>query len=120
MGFLRLFKAMLTPVPRLPPSECFDRVRSGEALLIDVREASEWSEGVAKGAHLLAMSDLNGSRTHWKPFLEKAAGKELMLYCAVGGRAGVAGKLLAAEGFKTVNAGGFGEWKAAGWPVVSP
>jgi rhodanese-related sulfurtransferase len=120
MNLLKLFKAMFTSIPRYTPSECSDRVRSGAALLVDVREPKEWAEGVAQLATLLSLSDLNGPRTQWKPFLEKAAGREILLYCAAGGRSAIAAKVLTAEGFKAANAGGFPEWSAAGWPVVSP
>ncbi len=120
MNLLKFFKAMFASVPRYTPADCSARVSSGTALLIDVREPREWTAGVAKGAALLPMSDLNGSRALWKPFLEKAAGRELLTYCAVGGRAGIAAKLLATEGFTVANAGGFSEWAAAGWPVVTP
>ena len=120
MNLFKFFKAMIASVPRYTPAECSARVSSGTALLIDVREPKEWTTGVAQGAALLPMSDLNGSRALWKPFLEKAAGRELLTYCAVGGRAGIVAKLLASEGFNVANAGGFPEWAAAGWPVVPP
>lgn len=120
MNPFKFFKAMLNSVPRYIPAECSPRVRSGAALLIDVREPKEWATGVAKGAALLPMSDLNGDRALWKPFLAKAADRELLVYCAVGGRAGIVAKILFAEGFKVANAGGFSEWASAGWPVVTP
>ncbi len=120
MSLLSFFKAMITSIPRYTPADCSARVSAGTALLIDVREPKEWVEGVAQNAVCLPLSDLNGPRTLWRPFLEKASGRELLTYCAVGGRAGIAAKLLAAEGFQAGNAGGFAEWVAAGWPVVVP
>jgi len=120
MNPLRFFKAMFTSVPRFTPSECSARVRSGAALLIDVREPKEWAAGVAKDAALLPLSDLNGPRALWKPFLAKATGRELLVYCAAGGRSAIAAKLLAAEGHNAANAGGFPEWASAGWPVITP
>jgi rhodanese-related sulfurtransferase len=111
---------MLTSVPRLTPAECAARVRAGEALLIDVREAREWTDGVAQHAALLPLSDLNGARTQWAPFLAQVGQRELFLYCAVGGRAGIAAKLLAAEGWKVANTGGFTDWLDADWPIVKP
>ncbi len=120
MNPLKFFKAMFTSVPRYTPAECSARVRSGAALLIDVREPKEWTAGVAQDAALLPMSDLNGDRALWKPFLAKAAGRELLVYCAAGGRSAIVAKLLVAEGFTAANAGGFPEWASAGWPVVTP
>jgi len=111
---------MSTPVPRLKPSECAERVRSGESLLVDVREPNEWALGHAEGAKLLSLSDLSGPRTDWKPFLAGAAGREILLYCAAGGRSAIAAKVLASEGFKAVNAGSLGEWRSFGWPITGP
>jgi rhodanese-related sulfurtransferase len=120
MNVFRLIKAMFTPIPRLRPAVCADRVRAGSALLVDVREPSEWEDGYAKGAALLPLSDLNGPRTQWTPFLAGAANRELILYCGVGGRAAIAAKLLATEGYRTANGGGFSEWCNAGWPTQKP
>ncbi len=87
-------------------------------MLIDVRESSEWHEtGVAAPAVLLPLSDLRGERTEWKAFLAAHPGKELILYCRSGHRAGIAADILKKEGFKTANAGGFKDWTAAGLPI---
>ena len=105
----------------MTPEEAAARVKAGDAVLIDVREPSEWAEsGVAEPAALLSLSDLRGERKTWKPFLEKNRDKELLLYCRSGNRSGLAATLLAKEGFKTANAGSFSAWKSAGLPVRSP
>ena len=70
MNPFKFVKVMLTPVARLAPVDCKARLKSGKAVLVDIREPSEWKEGVAASAVLLPMSDLNGSRSQWKPFLE--------------------------------------------------
>ncbi len=120
MNPLNFFKAMLTSVPRLTPAECAARVRVGDALLVDVREAREWNNGVAQHAALLPLSDLHSARTLWQPFLARAGQRELFLYCAIGGRAGIAAKLLASEGFKVANTGSLTDWLDADWPIVKP
>jgi len=117
MKLLATMKAMFSPAPRKAPSECLARIRDGTALLIDVREPDEWRGGVAKGALLLPLSDLMGPRIQWKKALAGAQNRELVLYCAVGGRAGLAAGVLISEGFRAVNAGGFAEWAASGWEV---
>jgi rhodanese-related sulfurtransferase len=105
-------------IPTLTPADAAAHVADGTAVLIDVREAAEWNKtGVVATAHLLAMSDLRGKRTQWKAFLEAHRDKELILYCAVGGRSAQAAQLLAAEGFRVANAGGFKDWVAAGQPA---
>ena len=107
--------------PVLTPAEAAAQLKAGGAVLIDVREPEEWAEtGVAEPAVLLALSDLRGERTTWKPFLEKDRDKTLLLYCRSGGRSAKAAELLATEGFKTANAGGFKAWSDAGLPVRKP
>jgi len=108
-------------VPIPTPAETAARLKSGDAVLIDVREPSEWAEtGVAEPAVLLAMSDLRASREQWKPFLEKNHDKTLLLMCRSGNRSGQVAALLAKEGYKTVNVGAFAAWKAASLPVRKP
>jgi rhodanese-related sulfurtransferase len=107
--------------PAIAPAEAAKHVANGKAVLIDVREPKELAEtGVAAPAVLLALSDLNGDRTQWKGFLEKNRDKELILYCRTGNRSGRAAKLLAEEGYRTLNAGGFRDWQAAGLPTRQP
>jgi rhodanese-related sulfurtransferase len=102
----------------IAPAEAAQRVADGKAVLIDVREPKEWTEtGVAAPAALLPLSDLNGDRKQWKEFLEKNRDKELILYCRTGSRSGRAAKLLAEEGYRTLNAGGFQDWQTAGLPT---
>ncbi len=93
-------------------------VADGKAVLVDVREPAEWAAtGVAAPAVLLAKSDFDGAQKEWKPFLEKNAGKEIILYCRSGHRAGVIGAALADKGVKVANAGGLKDWTDAGLPV---
>lgn len=120
MNLWKMLKALFTPTPRIRAREGADRMRKGEAVLIDVREPREWTEGVAEGAVLLPLTDLTGARKQWTPFLAEMKDRELLLYCAAGGRSAIAARVLAAEGMRTVNAGSLSEWAAAGWPIVQP
>lgn len=104
----------------LAPAEAAKRVAAGTAVLVDCREPAEWESGVVASATLLPLSDLRGERKAWAPFLEANKGKEIIIYCRSGNRAGQAATLLAAEGLKTANAGGFPAWEAAGQPVRTP
>jgi rhodanese-related sulfurtransferase len=105
---------------RVNPEEAAQRISAGTAVLIDVREPSEWADGVAQPAVLLTLGDLRGERKNWKPFLEKNRGKELILYCASGVRSGMAASQLKSEGFSVANLGGFGRWVSASLPVRKP
>jgi rhodanese-related sulfurtransferase len=118
--FSSLFNAGGPSVRRVVPAEAAQLVADGQAVLVDVREPDEWNDGVAAPAELLSLSDLTGPRQTWKPFLEKNRDKELILYCRSGGRSGRAAQLLAGEGFRTANAGGFSDWTRAGLPVRKP
>lgn len=120
MKFLKLLKALFTSAPRAAPSDCAARVRSGEALLIDVREPGEWAGGVAHSATLLAFSDLTGQRAQWRQFLAAVGRREVLLYCASGSRSGLAARILVAEGVRAANTGGLADWRASGWPVARP
>jgi rhodanese-related sulfurtransferase len=109
---------MAAEVPKIEPAAAAQLVAEGKAVLVDCREPAEWAEtGVVAAATLLAKSDFDGAQTDWKPFLEKNAGKEIILYCRSGGRAGVVAAALAEKGVKTANAGGFKAWAAAGQPT---
>lgn len=105
-------------VPKIDPAAAAKLVAEGKAVLVDCREPAEWAEtGVVEGAILLAKSDFEGAQNEWKPFLEKNSGKEIILYCRSGTRAGIIGKALATQGVKVANAGGFKTWVEAGQPT---
>jgi rhodanese-related sulfurtransferase len=120
MNLFKMTKALFASAPRVEPLECADRVRSGSAILIDVREPSEWTEGVVQHAVMLSLTDLTGSRAHWAEFLAAHKDRELLVYCRSGGRSAIATRILAAEGFPAANAGSLSAWAGAGWPIVTP
>ncbi len=112
---------MLRPLifggPRITPSDAAAQIAAGTAVLVDVREPSEWSGGAAAPAALLSLGDLQGDRREWRPFLEKNKDKLLILYCASGMRSGVAAGVLKKEGYRVANLGGFRRWTSAGLPI---
>jgi rhodanese-related sulfurtransferase len=110
--------AFAADVPKISAADAARLVADGKAVLVDVREPAEWAQtGVAAPAVLLAKSDFDGAQAQWKPFLEKNAGKEILLYCRSGNRSGVVAAALAAQGVKVANAGSLKEWADAGLPV---
>ncbi|HWA87682.1 MAG TPA: rhodanese-like domain-containing protein [Opitutus sp.] len=119
MTVRKMLQFVFHAAPRAVPADYFEKLRSGSALLIDVRESDEWHRGVAESAVRLPLSDLHRERVRWKPVLATAGDRELLLYCATGVRSGIAARLLVGEGFRAFNAGGLSEWAGAGWPVVS-
>jgi len=105
-------------VPAVAPVDAARLVSEGKAILVDVRESSEWEEsGVAAPALLLAKSDFDGARKDWTPFLESVGDKQVIVYCRSGRRSDAVAAALAKEGINVANAGGFAAWKAAGLPV---
>lgn len=122
--FLILFAAaflLLKPIlfggPRVTPAEALKQIEAGTAVLVDVREPDEWRNGAAAPAALLALSDLQGGRRDWAPFLAANKDRLIILYCASGMRSGTAAGLLKKEGFRVANLGGFRRWAEAGLPV---
>ena len=108
-------------VAQLTPQAAAKLVAEGKAVLVDVREPTEWAEtGVAAPAVLLPKSEFDaGLIGAWKDFLAKTGNKQIILYCRSGKRAGVVDDALAQQGHPVANAGGFKDWQAAGLPVRS-
>lgn len=112
----------LRSAPAQPPMSLHDvmaKVASGEVLLVDVRERAELqASGTAKGAihipvALIAMkADPKGP-----DFDKRFAGKRVAVYCASGGRSGMAVQALQRLGYDAVNLGGFATWVQAGGAV---
>ncbi len=93
---------------------------SGAITVIDVREASEvQASGQAKGALHIPLATLAMKADPKSPDYDAriAQGKPIAVYCAVGGRAGMAATTLGRMGYEAMNIGGFGDWAAAGGPV---
>lgn len=110
--------AFAAEVPKIAPAEAAKLVADGKAVLVDVREPTEWAEtGVAAPAVLLPKSDFDGAKKQWNDFLAKLGGKQVVLYCRSGRRSGAIASALADQGIRVANSGGFQEWADAGLPV---
>ncbi|WP_170572709.1 rhodanese-like domain-containing protein [Ruegeria atlantica] len=103
----------------------FAQVALGQGgLLLDVRDAVELQQtGRAKGAHHIPRSMLefraDDTLQSHDPELQKD--RPIVLYCAAGGRAALAGKLLKDMGYHQVyNLGGLSDWINAGGEVSEP
>lgn len=119
MALLAVYQLILAR-PGIPLDDAIAALKAGTAVLVDIREPSEWTAGVARQAALLPLSDLRGARVQWREFLERNQGKRLLLYCASGTRSGLAARRLRADGFNAVNAGSLRDWDRAGWPICAP
>jgi rhodanese-related sulfurtransferase len=95
-------------------TDAYDRARAGEAVLLDVREADEYSAGHAPGST-------------WQPLIaivagadlpETAPGRPLLAICRYGNRSQRAAALLAVRGMAVLDvSGGMSAWAAAAMPV---
>lgn len=106
-------------VAKISSADAAKLVADGKAVLVDVREPSEWLEtGVAAPAVLLPKSEFDeGLAGDWKDFLAKVGDKQIITYCRAGRRAGAVAAALEAQGHKVANAGTMKEWQEAGLPV---
>jgi rhodanese-related sulfurtransferase len=74
-------------------------VKDKKAVLVDVREASEWNRGHLKDAKHLALSDLKSGVTAEKLKETLPPGSIVYLHCASGGRCLTAADLLKKQGY---------------------
>jgi rhodanese-related sulfurtransferase len=106
---------MPPPIPTIDVTEAERRLREDPEgpILLDVREANEFSEVRAPGAVLVPTS------AFMTRVGELPADRPLMVVCHMGGRsAAVAGYLIRAGRTDVVNvAGGMEAWEQAGLPV---
>lgn len=117
-GLAATLAAAAAEVKSFDPKDAAKLVAEGKAVLVDVREPSEWRDsGVAAPAVLLPMSDFEGGQKQWKGFLEKNREKLILLYCRSGGRSSAVADALAAKGFNVGNVGTLRAWTKAGLPV---
>ena len=113
--------ASLAEVAKISSAEAAKLVAEGKAVLVDVREPSEWVEsGVAAPAALLPKSEFDaGLAGDWKNFLAKVGDKQIIAYCRSGRRSGMVAAALEAKGHKAANAGTLKEWQESGLPTRS-
>ncbi len=106
-------------VPDVSRAEA-ERLIADGATVIDVREASELTQGKVRGAVHVPRGLLEFQADPASPMHDEALdpSKTVLVYCAAGGRAALAGKALQDLGYTDVrNLGGFGDWAASGGDV---
>ena len=108
-------------VPRLKPAEAKQMIAAGNVLVVDVRDGTEVAAtGKLKGAVHVARGSLEGKVDPDAPTYNPAFKRDqaVILHCAGGGRAALAGKTLKDMGYtKVFNGGGFKELADAGIEV---
>ena len=114
-GFLKLVEDAKTRVREVSVDEARRLTESGKAMLIDVREESEWVAGHARGAEYIGKGVIERDIEQRVP--DKNA--ELILYCGGGFRSALSADNLQKMGYRNVSsmAGGWRAWQADGAPT---
>ncbi|MGR3713957.1 MAG: rhodanese-like domain-containing protein [Shimia sp.] len=118
-----LLAAAHAVVPKITAADAQAKIAQG-ALLLDVRDAPELAaNGRADGSHHIPRGMLEFRADPATPFHdpELRHDRPVILHCASGGRAALAGRLLHDMGFAEVhNLGGFQDWVDGGGAVIEP
>jgi rhodanese-related sulfurtransferase len=103
-------------VTEIRPTDAAEKIKSGNAVIVDVREKDEWNdEHIPDAIHL--------SRGTLELEIEEKVpdpNTTVIVHCGGGGRSALAAESLQKMGYKNVRsmAGGFKAWKAAGLPTT--
>jgi len=112
-----------TAAQGIAPADAVTKVNNKEAIIIDVRDINElMSSGTAKGAlHIpLMMFQVKADPRHPEFHPELDTDTPVIVYCASGGRSGMAAQMLVTAGFKEVyNLGGLMHWHQGGGEIVA-
>ena len=119
-----LVQDALTQVKTISPSEALELSNKNECNLIDIRDAVELQNlGRIENSFHISRGLLEFSIHPDSAFVQNNnldLNKELVLFCAAGGRSALAVKTLNEMGFKKVShvEGGFGSMSNSGFKVV--
>ena len=113
----QMIEAANAAVPKITSDQAAEMIRSGNTLVVDVRDAPEVAaSGKIAGAVHVSRGMLEFRADPELPSHDKTfdKSKNVILYCASGGRSALAGKLLKDMGYdKVYNVGGFKDWTGA-------
>ena len=119
-----LVQDALTQVKTISPSEALELSNKNECNLIDIRDAVELQNlGRIENSFHISRGLLEFSIHPDSTFVQNNnldLNKELVLFCAAGGRSALAAKTLNEMGFKKVShvEGGFGSMSNSGFKIV--
>jgi len=109
--------AQAQPAASVPLEAARDALAGGRMRVIDIREPSEHAAGVAEGAQLLPMSQLQQRQA-------ELPDKDLpvLLICRTQNRSKATALKLREAGYRQVQyvEGGMSEWVKRGWPTRQP
>jgi phage shock protein E len=103
-------------ITEISPHDAAEKMKSNNAVMIDVRDKEEWDEGHIPGATHMSRGTIEFD------IEEKVPDPNAMIicHCGGGGRSALAAESLQKMGYKNVHsmAGGFKAWKANGLPTT--
>ena len=104
--------------PSVTLEDAREALQKSSAVVVDIREPSEYATGVAKGALLIPMGQL-GKRLAELP---KPGAEPVLVICNTQNRSSRIVEQLQAAGYSNASyvKGGMSEWAARGWPMVKP
>jgi rhodanese-related sulfurtransferase len=113
-GFEKLVAEAKRKITEISPPEAAAKSKSGEAMIVDVREKDEWDEEHIPDAIHMSRGTIELDIEEKVP----DANAMIICHCGGGGRSALAAESLQKMGYKNVHsmAGGFKAWKAAGLP----
>ena len=113
----QMLEAANAAVPKVTPEQAADMIKTGNTLILDVRDAPEIAAGgKIAGAVNVSRGMLEFRADPESPYHDRNfdKSKTVILYCASGGRSALAGKMLKDMGYEKVyNVGGFKDWTGA-------
>jgi len=111
--FQKLVAEAKKHIAEISPQDAVAKLKSGEAVIVDVRDKDEWDEGHIPGAMHMSRGMLELNIEEKVPDLNAM----IICHCGGGGRGALATESLQKKGYKNVRnmAGGFKAWKAAGF-----
>jgi rhodanese-related sulfurtransferase len=108
-------------VPKITADEARAKAETQNAVFVDLRDAPEVAaSGKVAGARHISRGMLEFRADDATPYHDPELQKDrpVIVYCASGGRAALAGKVLQDMGYSQVfNMGGFKDWADAGGKV---
>jgi phage shock protein E len=115
--FERLVADAKKNIREISPQDAAAKIKNGEAMIVDVREKDEWSEGHIPEAMHLSRGTIELDVEEKFPDPNAL----IICHCGGGGRSALAAESLQKMGYKNVRsmAGGLKAWKAAGLPTTN-
>lgn len=104
--------------PSVTLEDAREALEKSSAVVVDIREPGEHATGVAKGALLIPMGQLQNRLGE----LPKPKTQPLLVICNTQNRSSRIVEQLHASGYTNASyvKGGMSQWAARGWPMVKP